>query len=200
MVVGSAKLSIAHLLQPTSFRPVAMAGHNSDASRSSSVQYTPSMSILARNLGRTQSNNSISSLSPYARIADTMRSSLIASGMDPKSAMHVSQTATGCRIDLMLQGLSSRSPETSINSSSSTTAAVAAARASMAMFKASLPAGVVLSENWYTWLHVHALSDCIDACVEEIREIFGDKGGDENEVAMGAGDTDLAFSRLLGVF
>ena len=56
---------------------------------------------------------------------------------------------------------------------------------------------MVLSENWYTWLHVHALSDCIDACVEEIREIFGDKGGDENEVAMGAGDTDLAFQGSL---
>jgi hypothetical protein len=204
MVVGSATLSIAQLMRPPTGGPPGSSATGAQQSEVvGSTQYVPSLSLLARTTSGVPPNTSRLSRSPYARVADMMRSALMASGMDPETAMCVSQTATGCRLDMMLHGVAASSTAAvtspaavSVNHTASTTAAAAAARASMAMFKASLPHGVVLSENWYTWLHLHALRNCIDSCVREMREMFGDKGGEE----VRAGDTDLAFSRLLGLF
>ena len=193
MVVGSATLSIAQLMRPTGSE-VPVFSREMHTSEVGTTQYIPSLSLLADVSGGGQPSFSMSLPSPYARVADTMRSALVACGINPKTAMCVSQMATGCRIDLMLHDVAAAA---SVNHTASTTASAAATRASMAMFKASLPRGVVLSENWYTWLHLHALGNCIDACVQEMRKTFGDAEG-EDEVS--AGDADLAFSRLLSVF
>ena len=230
MIVGSQTLSISQIMQPClppRLRvPAAKdpGGKCPDLDQVStiSLEYTPRVSLLARSTQHlpptsflsSEVLSSVSLLSPYTRLQNTVRAALIATGADPEKALHVCQTSTGCRIDLMLQNMSSSSLNglrpPCVHTTVSATSAAAVARASMSVLNASLPHGIELSKNWYTRLHLLALHECIDSCVNEVREMFGDsRDSDEEhnackiEKAQGHNSevcTDLSYSRLLRIF